>query len=443
MSLIIGPARVNIPRSHRCWRPEAHQKHVPQAGMNAAATWSPTATVSTPSPTSTTMPAPSWPPMHGNSESTPKTAQDLGVDADVTTAEVLVGMAHPGEGHLDPHLVGVRSIDLDLFGLPGLLEPGTDGGTGLHVVLPRDGAPRRRSSRDQHRAARAPASTRRRAGPTRRSRWPGAGRPGPPRPPGRPRRSRAQQAKAAMAAPRAARATVWGPRSPGEPPRPAGRETGHHVAPLLVADGRVGHQRRDRADQHHPDAQLVELAGPEAVGGHHRPSQDVQQRISGRSLGQPVAQPDELGVELPPHDVGLGLVVAEERPARDPDGGGDVVHGRLVVSPAGEELQRGPGHVLARSGRRAPTRRPRPPSRIRPVRSSRFHFGIRCTKLHPPTRPGPAPADQRRIHDRHRDRGDRPPPPRRPRSPSPAAEALVESDLLVEDVSIDGMCGVY
>jgi mycofactocin precursor len=25
----------------------------------------------------------------------------------------------------------------------------------------------------------------------------------------------------------------------------------------------------------------------------------------------------------------------------------------------------------------------------------------------------------------------------------PAAEALVESDLLVEDVSIDGMCGVY
>jgi mycofactocin precursor len=25
----------------------------------------------------------------------------------------------------------------------------------------------------------------------------------------------------------------------------------------------------------------------------------------------------------------------------------------------------------------------------------------------------------------------------------PAAEALVTSDLLVEDVSIDGMCGVY
>ncbi len=28
-------------------------------------------------------------------------------------------------------------------------------------------------------------------------------------------------------------------------------------------------------------------------------------------------------------------------------------------------------------------------------------------------------------------------------APSPAPEALVVSDLLVEDVSIDGMCGVY
>jgi mycofactocin precursor len=26
---------------------------------------------------------------------------------------------------------------------------------------------------------------------------------------------------------------------------------------------------------------------------------------------------------------------------------------------------------------------------------------------------------------------------------TPAADALVEADLLVEDVSIDGMCGVY
>ncbi len=33
-------------------------------------------------------------------------------------------------------------------------------------------------------------------------------------------------------------------------------------------------------------------------------------------------------------------------------------------------------------------------------------------------------------------------PPETDRSPA-AAPALVESDLLVEDISIDGMCGVY
>ena len=30
-----------------------------------------------------------------------------------------------------------------------------------------------------------------------------------------------------------------------------------------------------------------------------------------------------------------------------------------------------------------------------------------------------------------------------PAPPRPAAEPLIEDDLLVEDVSIDGMCGVY
>ncbi len=61
-----------MPMSQRYCRPEAHQKHRPQAGMNEAATWSPTATDSTPGPTSATMPAPSCPPIIGNIESTPK-----------------------------------------------------------------------------------------------------------------------------------------------------------------------------------------------------------------------------------------------------------------------------------------------------------------------------------------------------------------------------------
>ena len=34
-------------------------------------------------------------------------------------------------------------------------------------------------------------------------------------------------------------------------------------------------------------------------------------------------------------------------------------------------------------------------------------------------------------------------PPERPADPDRTDQELVESDLLVEDVSIDGMCGVY
>ena len=35
------------------------------------------------------------------------------------------------------------------------------------------------------------------------------------------------------------------------------------------------------------------------------------------------------------------------------------------------------------------------------------------------------------------------PPPDAAEAPTPSGAALVEEDLLVEDVSIDGMCGVY
>jgi mycofactocin precursor len=36
-----------------------------------------------------------------------------------------------------------------------------------------------------------------------------------------------------------------------------------------------------------------------------------------------------------------------------------------------------------------------------------------------------------------------PPPDQTPAEPQPEGQELVEEDLLVEDVSIDGMCGVY
>jgi mycofactocin precursor len=42
----------------------------------------------------------------------------------------------------------------------------------------------------------------------------------------------------------------------------------------------------------------------------------------------------------------------------------------------------------------------------------------------------------------HTDPG-RPAPPATPPADPPRSEQLVEQELLVEDVSIDGMCGVY
>ena len=91
-----------------------------------------------------TMPAPSWPPIIGNIESTPNTWRTSGADAHVAGAQVLVGVAHSGIGHLDHHLVGPRGIDLDLLDLPRLVESGTDGGADLHMgVLPLRTAPLR------------------------------------------------------------------------------------------------------------------------------------------------------------------------------------------------------------------------------------------------------------------------------------------------------------
>src|SRR6202046_4051570 len=73
------PAKVAMPRSQRFWRPDAHQWHVPQEGMNETATWSPSATCVTLVPTSVTMPEPSWPPTTGNIDFTPIISRTSGV----------------------------------------------------------------------------------------------------------------------------------------------------------------------------------------------------------------------------------------------------------------------------------------------------------------------------------------------------------------------------
>ena len=125
-----------MPMSHRCWRPEAHQKHRPQAGMKEAATWSPTARVSTLGPTSAHDPRALVPADHREHRLHAEDLEHLGRSAHVAGTEVLVGMAHAGIGHLDHHFVRTRGVDVDLFDLPRLFETGTDGGTDLHTGGP-------------------------------------------------------------------------------------------------------------------------------------------------------------------------------------------------------------------------------------------------------------------------------------------------------------------
>ena len=91
------------------------------------------------------MPAPSWPPIIGNIESTPNTWQDLGRGADVAGAQVLVGVAHPGVGHLDLHLVGPgASMSISSI-FQGSSSPEQTAARVFMEVLPCGRRPRRRA----------------------------------------------------------------------------------------------------------------------------------------------------------------------------------------------------------------------------------------------------------------------------------------------------------
>ena len=48
--------------------------------------------------------------------------EDLGVLGDVTGAQVLIGVTHTREGHLDLYFIGLRLIDFDDLGRPGLIK---------------------------------------------------------------------------------------------------------------------------------------------------------------------------------------------------------------------------------------------------------------------------------------------------------------------------------
>ena len=84
-------------------------------------TWSPGLTLVTPSPTSTTTPAPSWPSTAGNrpSGSSPDERERIGV-------------AHAGVRDPDQHLALARRLDVDLDDLQRLAGGEGDGGAGFH-----------------------------------------------------------------------------------------------------------------------------------------------------------------------------------------------------------------------------------------------------------------------------------------------------------------------
>jgi hypothetical protein len=65
-SSVNGRLALAIEERHSVGRPSAHASHVPQLATVAMQTWSPGATCVTASPTSATMPAPSWPHTPGD-----------------------------------------------------------------------------------------------------------------------------------------------------------------------------------------------------------------------------------------------------------------------------------------------------------------------------------------------------------------------------------------
>ena len=142
--------------------------------------------------------------------------------------------------------------------------------------------------------------------------------------------------------------------------------------------------------------------------------------------GEFTAQVGDLEVELAPQHFGLGLEVAEERAPADAGLGGDLVDGGVVETVLGEQPQR---DDLERA-------------RARPGRPAAPGFGQGLAFRHAMTLTyavirhtvtkscGEGVDHDRRTH--HAERRTR-----------PRTTTAVVEDVLVEEVSIDGMCGVY
>src|SRR5690554_4898275 len=91
--------------------PDLQNKHSPHSAVYSGITWSPGLTLVTPSPTSTTMPAPSWPRMAGN---TPSGSSPDRVNASVWQTPVWVILTSTS-----PALGGATSTSTICRGSPG------------------------------------------------------------------------------------------------------------------------------------------------------------------------------------------------------------------------------------------------------------------------------------------------------------------------------------
>ena len=106
---------------HRLVLPDRQNLHLPHSAVYSGITWSPGLTLVTPSPTSTTIPPPSWPSTAGN--------KPFGI---IAAEREGIGVADAGMGDLHQHFAGLRRRDVDLDDLQRLARFEGDGGTGFH-----------------------------------------------------------------------------------------------------------------------------------------------------------------------------------------------------------------------------------------------------------------------------------------------------------------------
>src|SRR2546423_6381819 len=118
-----------------------------------------------------------------------------------------------------------------------------------------------------------------------------------------------------------------------------GGEAGDDVAPVGIAERAVGLEGRHVQDERHALPVGGDRVGRKVVEADDRLRERLEERAVVVALGQPFLHAPEEGIEVTPDDVVLRRVVAEEGPAGEAGGGGDVVERRLGETVADEEIE--------------------------------------------------------------------------------------------------------